>query len=95
MPEISQVFIIQFAIYITFQIVDGTETETHEFPWVASLQVNGEHFCGGTLVAPNWVLTAAHCVDFGKMDTLSRLRVRPSLIYKNTNQFIFNTFIPF
>ena len=78
MPELSQVFIIQFAIYITFQIVDGTETETHEFPWVASLQVNGEHFCGGTLVAPNWVLTAAHCVDFGKMDTLSRLRVRPN-----------------
>ena len=88
MPEISQVIIIQFAIYITFQIVDGTETETHEFPWVASLQVNGEHFCGGTLVAPNWVLTAAHCVDFGKMDTLSRLRVRPNLIYKDTIQFI-------
>ena len=73
---------------MSFQIVDGTETETHEFPWVASLQVNGEHFCGGTLVAPNWVLTAAHCVDFGKMDTLSRLRVGPHLIYNynNTNQ---------
>ena len=68
---------------MSFQIVDGTETETHEFPWVASLQVNGEHFCGGTLVAPNWVLTAAHCVDFGKMDTLSRLRVGANLIYKN------------
>ena len=74
---------------MSFQIVDGTETETHEFPWVASLQVNGEHFCGGTLVAPNWVLTAAHCVDFGKMDTLSRLRVRPNLIYKDNNQSIF------
>ena len=58
------------------QIVDGTETEIHEYPWMVSLQVRGQHFCGGTLVAPDWVLSAAHCVDFGTMDTLSTLRVR-------------------
>ncbi|MEO3752448.1 serine protease [Streptomyces sp. B6B3] len=45
------------------RIVGGTPTTTAEYPFV--MQVTGSsggHMCGGTLVAPTKVVTAAHCV---------------------------------
>ena len=38
--------------------VDNSET----YPWMVSI-ARGSHFCGGVLIAKDWVLTAAHCLD--------------------------------
>ncbi|XP_046956740.1 complement factor D [Lynx rufus] len=45
------------------RILGGREAESHARPYMASVQVNGKHVCGGFLVSERWVLSAAHCVE--------------------------------
>jgi len=46
------------------RIVGGYDAEPGDAPWMVSLQwgiVRPTHFCGGSIIRPNWVLTAGHC----------------------------------
>ncbi|KAK5989630.1 Serine protease SP24D [Cladobotryum mycophilum] len=44
-------------------IIGGNQAEPDQFPFLVSLQENGQHFCGGSLISPFTVLTAAHCLN--------------------------------
>ena len=49
-------------------IVGGSKAEGGRFPYMALLWLSsGRWTCGGTLIAPNVVLSAAHCADMGKI----------------------------
>lgn len=44
-------------------IVGGEPANTTDVPWQVSLQFDEEHGCGGSIVSPTQVVTAAHCLE--------------------------------
>ena len=44
-------------------VIGGVNATPNSWPWMISLRKGGLHSCGGSLIRPNWVLTAAHCLS--------------------------------
>lgn len=87
------------------RMVGGEPVEIKENPWQVALVFGTApdpvrvQFCGGSLIRPGWVITAAHCVDRnttpGKVDVISgttyykyggeRVKVKAIIVHENWN----------
>ncbi|EZA54221.1 Chymotrypsin-1 [Ooceraea biroi] len=65
-------------------IVGGLRAAPGEFPWQCSMTVNGRHNCGCSIIGPNKILTAAHCLHGIVAPPYSNLRILTGNI--NINQ---------
>jgi trypsin len=52
-------------------VVNGTRVAEGERSFMAALLSDGSQFCGGSVIAPQLVMTAAHCVSDGSAEGLS------------------------
>jgi secreted trypsin-like serine protease len=57
--------------------VVGGQDASRPYPHMAELRLDGDYICGASLVAPNKILTAAHCVEGEKASSLSFVLGRP------------------
>ena len=60
------------------RIINGENAEQGKYQFFASLTSGGEHSCGGTLIAPDMILTAAHCQGLQQAELGRDLRVDPN-----------------
>jgi hypothetical protein len=59
------------------KIIGGTDADIADFPWQVYIRA-GNYMCGGTIIAPDWILTAAHCTknEDGSAIPASEIRIR-------------------
>ena len=50
------------------RIVGGINAQPGSWPWQVTMDYTGEpspHWCGGSIVSREWIVTAAHCFALG------------------------------
>jgi transmembrane serine protease 2 len=75
-------------VNINSRIVGGETAASHSWGWAVSLRITyNQHFCGGAILSPYYILTAAHCVEDSSMPyTDLKVAVGTDTLYDDVGQ---------
>jgi secreted trypsin-like serine protease len=82
------------------RIIGGTKADIGKYPWMTALIYSGENaydgqFCGGALIAPQWVVTAAHCIEDLSVGDLEVLIGQNQLTGSDGERIVVDRILPF
>lgn len=66
-------------------IIGGVPATEGQVPWQVSVQRGSFHFCGGSIISPNYVLSAAHCF---RGLTAAQITVRYNTLRSNSGGLV-------
>ncbi|CAN2388265.1 Transmembrane protease serine, partial [Pristimantis euphronides] len=62
------------------RIIGGRDVALGRWPWQVSLYLHNRHVCGGSIIAQQWIITAAHCVHNYRSPQLSSWSVLSGIV---------------
>ncbi|XP_073822133.1 phaedra 1 [Musca autumnalis] len=61
------------------RVVGGTNAAANSAPFIVSIQYNGVHYCAGSILNLNWIVTAAHCLTSSSSQVMGSTLVAGSI----------------
>ncbi|XP_078540099.1 transmembrane protease serine 5 [Lissotriton helveticus] len=66
------------------RVIGGSDALLGRWPWQVSLYLSSKHVCGGSIVAHQWIVTAAHCVHNYRSPQVSSWLVITGLVTQSS-----------
>ncbi|XP_030400048.1 serine protease 27-like [Gopherus evgoodei] len=76
---------------ISGHIFNGQAAKGGAWPWQVSVQKNGHHTSGGSLISESWVVSAAHCFAHPVVNSAYRVQLGEKRIFNQTHTQMFSS----